>query len=446
LLEPFGVTLEGRQPFRLSPAESGSDRARLAPDWHPGTAATPDRLLCMGDCVPLFPETIRDNQQTIRASESHYGFLQRVDDSAFEQIRMLLNNWFARFAAMQESAATADLRGRFEAKQGGQFEAAFWELYLHEALARLGFEIGVHPESERGTRPDFDVCGRGSHFYLEAVTPSPGAFSDDGPGSVKTVIEYVNEAFDPRWRLSLKYVHAGTQTPRKTTVRRAVSEWLATLDWETSWRGSLADSEHPRKEIRVGDWTVALTALPWPPENQNPDPKPMIIMGPGKSGSPERLGPAILPILTEKANKYGDLDAPLVVAAWVLNTFADEETMPLALFGRGFDGRKPGVHPAGLPPGGENRESLWAPRARNRGRASAVLAAERFGFGYPAITRAFPHLWINPWADRPLDAELPFPASVVSQDQTTTENRPPQISPSDFFGSPRLPVVRFSES
>jgi hypothetical protein len=37
--------------------------------------------------------------------------------------------------------------------------------------------------------------------------------------------------------------------------------------------------------------------------------------------------------LDEKASKYGQLDAPHVIAAWVMSPSASESSLPVALFG-----------------------------------------------------------------------------------------------------------------
>jgi hypothetical protein len=101
----------------------------------------------------LFPDTQRTDPEKYRSTESNYEFLQRVDDPAFANVRAVFNEWFARFAERQEASAVNDLRRRFQAKGDEQLYGAFWELYLHETLLRLGFDVTVHPESERGRNP-----------------------------------------------------------------------------------------------------------------------------------------------------------------------------------------------------------------------------------------------------------------------------------------------------
>ena len=373
----------------------------------------------------------------MRAVESEYGFFQRVDDPACGRIRAALNAWFDRFLSMQEAEAVSDLRGRFQAKEDGQFKSAFWELYLHETFVRLGFDISVHPLSERGKRPDFVLRREHQRLYLEAVMLTPGFSGRNEPRNVQMVIEHVNEAFHPDFLLRLRYVIAGSDTPRKVAVRKEVSDWLYGLVWEDIWKDDMASSVHPEAEIEVGasGWKIGLTALPLPPESRSREKGPMIFAYQGFAGNADGLGLAILPGLYEKANKYGDLDAPHVIALWIMDAMASEDTAAVALFGSWF-ATEEGTHRTGLNLRKERPESLWSPSAKHRGRASAVLAANSFEFGYPAIARALPRLWLNPSADRPLATDLPFARSLVSGDEKTVENVAATTTASELFDLP----------
>jgi hypothetical protein len=131
--------------------------------------------------LPLFPQRERTDRDPARAAETTYQFLQRVDDPVFERVRNLFNAWIKRFAAGQTDQATNDLVGRFRSKQDQQFYAVFWELYLHEVHVRLGFNVEVHPESERGTKPDFVLEQGGEQVFLEAVMPSVGTGEQPQP-------------------------------------------------------------------------------------------------------------------------------------------------------------------------------------------------------------------------------------------------------------------------
>lgn len=373
----------------------------------------------------------------MRAHESEYGFFQRVDDPACGRIRDLFNQWFERFASSQDAEAVADLRQRFRAKQAGQFLGAFWELYLHELFSRLGFAAQVHPPSAKGgNRPDFLMARGEQRFYLEAVMPTPGYSPNDSqPASVGMVTEYITEAFRPQFRLRLRHVIPGPSVPRKKAVIRAVGDWLDSLNWADLWRGDPESSIYPETELFIGDgWQIKLAAIPLDPSLQSDEPRPMIFTYPGFTGMPDGLGEAVLPVLVEKTSKYGELDAPLMVAMWVVDAMANPETAPLALFGSWFK-LDDGSHRTGLELD-DDRSGLWTPGAKTRGRACGLLAANSFGFGYPAVARSLPRYWPNPWADKPLSVDLPFPSSVVSEDETMVVNRAETVSPAELFELP----------
>jgi hypothetical protein len=395
--------------------------------------------------VPLFDEKKRVDPHHQRPAENTYQFLDRVDDPVFARVRATFNEWVARFASLQATEATSDLVGRFRSKQDPQFYAAFWELYLHELHVRLGYDVSVHPDSDRGTRPDFMLSRRGKVAYLEAVMTTPSSLEPSQPGSVRIVVDHVDSAHDPDFFLKLRFVIAGDQTPRKAEVVRAVQTWLRSLDWQEWWRGGLSpDIPYPEAELPVRGWLLALRALPRAPDRRGEkgEHSRMIGMYPSVTGFVESVAEAIKPKLDEKANKYGDLDAPYVIALWTMATLASDETAPEALFGIDIP-LETGRHRTGLP-SPVHRDGLWTSNRPHRGRVSGVLAAKSWDFNYSAVSRAMPRLWVNPWATCPLDHALPYPTSRVSQDEIWVENTSATIAPSDFFGlAPDWPGTPF---
>src|SRR2546423_5573065 len=100
----------------------------------------------------IFDDVPRTNDRPSRHSESRSGFLNRAAGPVFDRIRALMEDWFERYPA----AGRADLRARLRTDSSDAFSAAFWELYQHETLTRMGFDLTLHPEVP-GTakRPDF---------------------------------------------------------------------------------------------------------------------------------------------------------------------------------------------------------------------------------------------------------------------------------------------------
>jgi hypothetical protein len=334
-------------------------------------------------------------------------------------------------------AATNDIVGRFRSKQDSQFYAAFWELYLHELHVRLGYDVSVHPASDRGTRPDFMLSRGGQVAYLEAVMPTPPSGEPSQPGSVRTVLEYVEGAHDPDFFLKLRFVIAGEQTPGKGEVVSAVQGWLSSLDWREWWRGGLSpEIPYPEAELPIRGWLLGLRALPRAPDlrGDRGEHSRMIGMYPTVTGVVESVAEAIKPRLDEKSNKYGDLDAPYIIAVWTMANFASDETAPQALFGIGLP-LETGLHRTGLP-SSVHRDGLWTLNRPHRGRVSGVLAAASWDFNFSAVSRVWPRLWLNPWAALPLDKDLPYAVSRISQDEVWITNTPARIRPSDLFGLP----------
>lgn len=387
--------------------------------------------------LPLFSASSRTDPTPQRARETTYQFLERVDDPVFERVRQTFNGWTGRFAALHPGEPTKDLVARFRSKTDQQFYAAFWELYLHEVHVRLGFEVEVHPAAAPGTRPDFFVSRGADAFYLEAVMPSPStADLPAEPKSVRIVLEYVDAAFDPDFFLQVRFVTPGPDTPKKAAVVAATEEWLRHFEWDEWWQGEISVRyRYPEAELRLRGWVLGLRALPKPPGRRDDPTFPTIGSYPAMGGWPDSVADAMGPKLDQKASKYGDLDAPYVIALWVMSVLASARTAPQALFGIAMP-LEPGRHRTGLPLRIDERDALWTANRQRRGRVSAVLAAPSFDFNYSAVSRVLPRLWLNPWAEREFTAKLPFPASHVSRDETMIDTRAATIEASSLLDLP----------
>jgi hypothetical protein len=380
----------------------------------------------------LFDDRVRRDPNPKYAAETSFQFLQRVDDPVFARIRETFNAWFARFAERQSERAVNDLRGRFGSRQDHQFYAGFWELYLHEVFARLGFEVEVHPTGESDTRPDFLVSREAQRFYVEAVMPMPSTGEDQQPKSVATVLEYVDAAFDPDFYVAVRFVTAGAETPRRRAVVAAVEDWLGQLRWD-DYRDESGMRQPGREvELNIGDWVIGLIAMPRSPKARGDRSFPTIGIYPGTSAWVEPVVATVGPTLEEKAGKYGDLDAPYLIAAWVMSAIVTESSLAQALFGVALP-VDPGRHDISMP--GE-LFGLWTPNRQRRDRVSAVLLAGSFDFNYSAVARVMPRLWLNPRARRELTVSLPFASSRVSADEAWIENTVETLPASELLGLP----------
>ena len=119
--------------------------------------------------MTIFSAITRTNPSPASHGDSHFQFFDRVSGPYWDQVRDLIADWFSRL----RPDAQADVRGRLRSKDDRQSKGAFFELYLHECLLRMGYSVTCHPELD-GTsrRPDFLAEKDGRSIYVEARSAS----------------------------------------------------------------------------------------------------------------------------------------------------------------------------------------------------------------------------------------------------------------------------------
>src|ERR1700679_2954360 len=126
----------------------------------------------------LFDDVVRTEGGPKKTGEGDFGFLNRVDGPFWDEVRELLEGWFTRYPDDDK----AGLRDAYRSSLVGRHLGAWWELYLHELLLRLGYEIEVHPELEGTKRhPDFRLQKDGDTLLLEAAVVFSGISTKGGP-------------------------------------------------------------------------------------------------------------------------------------------------------------------------------------------------------------------------------------------------------------------------
>lgn len=376
----------------------------------------------------LFKSRKRDNPSIMGALETNYAFLLRVDDPVFERVRQVFNQWFSRFAVEQGNEAAMDLKARFRSRRDFQFYGAFWELYLHETFARLGFRLDAHPETATGKRPDFEATRGDDHFYLEAVVPSPpGVQSDTSPGADQ-VIEYIDAVPSPHHYLAVRSAVGGPELPRKRQVQARVEAWLRELPEPSE--AIHPGARNPTTTLEVGGWRIGLEATYSPGKNGLRS----VGVHPAASGFPSAMADALRTPLEHKSTRYGDLGAPYIVAVWAMSPMSSPATLGQTLFGFDLEVCEGSFELRGTQT--LSGRALWGRDSTARRRVSAILYAPSMDFNYSSMSRTMPRLWRNPWSDYPLTASLPVAEIAVDRDFERQINKPASSSPSKLVGLP----------
>ena len=194
---------------------------------------------------------------------------------------------------------------------------AFFELYLHELLCSMGFEVQVHPNlsGDRKTHPDFlALKDEQPCFYLEATLAGPSAEDMGEKARIDQVYDTLNDMQSPNFFLAIRPRGAPAAQPSGKRIRQELGQWLAALDPD--------DIGH---QLASHGW-VSLPSFSWSHDGWEieiiPIPKPGAIRGspgvrPVGITMPEMkriIHPSIEKAVRAKATKYGKLDFPFVVA------------------------------------------------------------------------------------------------------------------------------------
>ena len=91
-------------------------------------------------------------------AETTYSFLSRSSLPEFERVQSMLERWVKRLPKTHQEKTVANMRHKApgSARNQAQFNAAFFELFLHEFLRGTGGEVQVETTID-GLTPDFRV-------------------------------------------------------------------------------------------------------------------------------------------------------------------------------------------------------------------------------------------------------------------------------------------------
>lgn len=387
----------------------------------------------------IFDDITRSDPRPSAHAETTFAFLNRVDDPVFARVRGLIEAWFERYpsGAPRDTEGRKELRARFRSDSDIDFASAFWELYLHEAHRRAGYLATPHPKTPTGKRIDFLMERDGDRFYLEATVVTSGGLGDRLPAGSAHIYDTINSAFSPDFFVKVESVIPGGQTPARSKVVAPLEKWLASLDWDdVKQRCEQGNEEYPRTNLDAAGWQIKYQAFPRSERSRGDREFPMIGIYPTVGGI-STARDDILSKLRAKASRYGQLDAPYIIAVQSQGAVASEDDFEQALFGQE-------VIRIPVGPAGQAREAtpdrdphgLWQWGDRQRGtRVSAVLGVAEFG-PY-SVAHTWPRLWTNPWAVRPCNSRgLPWPASEPDLGANVINKHNSEVEPNSFFELP----------
>ena len=236
--------------------------------------------------------------------------------------------WFERYP----QCAQKSLRQRLAKERNAK--GAWFELLLHELFLQFGCEVTVKDVNNENRSPDFLVDGFGRGCYVEATTVNP----KDNPGpddrNLQDAVRLLNTLESSDFQIDLSVEGKILNPVSKKELSKKFGALLSEHD-PVMVREQIAlmgGDGAPYAEIKHNGWVLRGTLRLIPPEGKHRTSLDLIAdVGGSYTGD---ASPQVQKRVSNKARKYGDLDAPLIVAANVLDARFDREAEVAVLFGQ----------------------------------------------------------------------------------------------------------------
>ncbi|WP_456845659.1 hypothetical protein [Cellulomonas sp. P5_C6] len=303
----------------------------------------------------VFDTISRTDAAPRRHGESSYAFLNRSASRYFLEVRALIEDWYAHVPPGHRASLRGGLTG-----EDAAFRSAFWELYLHEAYRRSGYGVEIHPRVPAGgRRPDFRLTRGEEKFYLEAVSVGQDPSHVAENERLSQVYRVLSKMTIQDFFLGLDVFTIGARPLNTRHLRAAIRRWLATLEVGPIAARAAVDAPAlpvlPELPWHEDGWHLLITAWPLAEHARGADRRALGMFGPGRASGVDNIT-GIRRVLDAKVDRYGLLDAPLVIAVQSSTEFPTRDyEFESALYGLGTE-RPP---KAGDPENHLAHDGLW---------------------------------------------------------------------------------------
>ena len=259
-----------------------------------------------------------------RARETFFEFLDRSTLETCNQKRALISSLLADYPQIDQ----LDIIGRLKSREEANFVSALFEMVLFNVLLRLGMKVDVHPCLSNGYKPDFEVLSPNGHkFYIEAVLSSERSQrSVAGQRMIDTTLEVVNSHAHPLFRVAVTSTGEPSTQPNAKKLKENIHRWLDGLGPNTK-----SDDEKAISKFDINGWQLQCKAIPINSRKENSS--GILFISIGSDAHMVNRSTPIRDAIVSKANKYGKLDSPLMIAVNSLCFFLDEDEELSALYG-----------------------------------------------------------------------------------------------------------------
>lgn len=342
----------------------------------------------------IFGDQPRKDGSPKKNNETYHQFYSRSAWPEMGRVRRLIS----ACASNYPQDDLQEIINRLTSGNDVEFRSATFELFLHEALLRRGCQLTPHPELNNGSakRPDFLVRDSGGmEFYLEAVLATQNNNVDEGATARKGVVmDKLAASPHENFMIIIEDDGVPASAPSGKALTAKIHKFLNTLDPDDVQK-TINQSGFDAVdyiEWEHDGWKVKVIPVPLKPERRGKS-KSLIGAGPIEGGWIDDWSP-IRKAVKSKGGRYGDLNAPLIVAV-NMNSFrldpidevqalyGQEEFVTTVGSGGGFDFQR-APNGAWIGPNGPQYTRVSAAWIFNDLHASSIASRKNT-------------LYINPW-------------------------------------------------
>ncbi len=286
--------------------------------------------------MKLFDDFLRTDSKCAEHGEAEFAFINRSARPRDARIREVLEQWFAEYPAQHQS----ELKRRLQSGKSGQsYESACFELSLHALLKRLHCKVEVHPELPGvSRRPEFSVTASdGRTFIVEAILAGGQSDAERALSRLKeTVYDVLNRRIVSANFFVTVTIHGTPKAqPSGRTIAAFVQSKLAAEDPDTvaANYNKLGHASLPRWTFEVDDGC----SIEFSPISRKQECRGTYAERPiGAICEGACFIDDVTPIreaILEKADRYGKMDCPYVVAVNLMSPTIDNDDVVQALTG-----------------------------------------------------------------------------------------------------------------
>jgi hypothetical protein len=343
-------------------------------------------------------------------NESSCAFLNRSALLKFERTRDLLENWFLEYPPAQQVKLGTDFRSDRDTQHLG----AFFELYCYTLLRQQGFIVNVEQVVDTTVNRPIDFLvqsGEFTTFYLEATVATDANTILANQRKIWELIDTLNSLNEPFFQIGMEVEEESSQNLSLSQIRSGIHAWLETLepDKVTMQKENLEYEDHPHWTWERDGWSITFFAIPRSSENCGMPGETVLY----HSWDARRISAqnALLKALESKADRYGSLQLPYIIAVDVLALDSLGTDIGETLFGKEvalWDTHTDEItltRAPLLPDRSRSENGLWFARRgpRNQQVSAVLLVHELLPWSIASKT---PVLWHNPYAEKPINPDL----------------------------------------